>query len=75
METLRKLGMFRENNGKLSNIRVQSFLVLLVTLLVIAYQVKNGSTDLVYTSMLLGFAFFPKMMQKIAENSSKKKAE
>lgn len=71
---MEKTGFFEEQPGRRSNIRLSSFIVLCVAILIMAgheYKHIKTLTDEAYSNQycyfifgLLGFAFFPKVMQK-----------
>lgn len=66
-------GFFEDLNGSKSSIRLFGFLLLLVTLLVICFQVWAGEVNLYLIITLLMFSFAPKVAQKIVEEFFKNK--
>ena len=59
--------IFRESNGKLSLMRVQSFLTLLFSFAVIIYQINLDKVYFNLDLLLIVAAFIPKSLQKFAE--------
>ena len=62
---------FLKDNTPTSLMRLMSWIILLVSLFVIVYQTINNNIDVWFIITLLGFAFFPKVMQKLIEKKFK----
>ena len=71
-----KTGYFEElkgDNVSKSSIRLQMFITMFYSFLVIGYQVyTTGQADIVLASILLASSFTPKVVSKFAENISNK---
>ena len=69
-----KIGFFEEkSNGDIakSSIRLQMFLSMIFSFIVIGYQVYTGQVDLLLAITLLTASFTPKVVSKFAELSRK----
>lgn len=62
---------FSENNGRLSNVRLMSFICLLVALILAVYSIFRPVTFEIFLVLIVA-AFAPKVIQKFAENSLEK---
>ena len=59
--------MFEDNNGKLSNLRVQSFIMLCGLLLATGYMLWRDRISMELLTLYALCAFAPKLVQKYAE--------
>ena len=68
MKVLKKLcSCFEESGGKVSLIRLQSFLTLLFSFAIIIYQLLMTKVYIELDILLVSSAFLPKSIQKYAE--------
>lgn len=66
-------GMFQDNEGNSSSIRMMSFVSLLASIAFGLLTIYESNQDgLILTAMFLTGAFAPKVVQKFAENMPKK---
>ena len=67
-----KVGFFESSEGRKSSIRLQMFLTMIFTFIVIGYQVvvnENHTPDFMTMITLLTASFTPKLIQKISEKN------
>ena len=65
-----KTGFFEEKEGVRSAIRLQMFMTMLFSFVIIAYQVYVQQVDYLLCLTLLCAAFAPKLLQKFAETKT-----
>jgi len=67
----KKNGFFEDKDGNKSSTRLQMFLTMLFTFVVVGYQVWHSEVDIVFTILLFTAAFAPKQIQNFSEKMSK----
>jgi len=63
--------MFRDEAGKISNVRVMSFMCLLYLFFITTYQQVKDSINFEVLVLFATCAFAPKVVQKFAERGQK----
>ncbi len=69
---MKKVGFFEEKEGVKSSIRLQMFITMFYSFLVIGYQTvvnENHTPDLLTMITLLVASFAPKLLQNISEKT------
>ena len=74
---MKRIGFFSDNNGNLSSVRLFSFLSLLFSFLLASYATYANAIPVSFPLILsyLTAAFAPKVVQKFAEESFRRKKE
>lgn len=62
---------FEDENGNKSSIRLQMFITMFFSFLIIGYQVFYNQVDIVLTTILLTATFAPKQIQNFSEKGKK----
>lgn len=65
------MGFFEEDNGNKSFIRLQAFLLTILFIIVVCYQVYKNDFSFEVLILLAAFATGPKVVQKFVEAKSK----